>query len=198
MGYIASNPILSVIVRMDTLFQVNTRTIRITPGNAPKASIIDFVMAVTGKNNNHAAEAIRRLKKRNIRHFINIQMFKFPGMRQKIQYVLSAEECVRIGMALPGRKTTQFRSSVVSVVTQLFAGDPTLDDLIGNHLWSQQDTIQQFAGSNVEFESPTDDKESENDEDTEYFRAMESQYVVQIDDPFQDNMYSSVYHVWDE
>jgi hypothetical protein len=183
---------------MEPPAEVHLHAIRITTGDAPKASIIDFVMAVTGKNNNHAAEAIRRLKKRNVTNFDGIQMFKFPGMRQKIQYVLSADECVRIGMALPGRKSTQFRSSVASVVTQVFAIDPTLDDLSGNHLSSQQNTIQHFAGSNVEFESPTDDNESENDQDTEYFRPMDSQYVVQIDDPFQDNMYPSVYHVWDE
>jgi hypothetical protein len=129
---------------MDALFQGGLKTIRMTPGDAPKASIIDFVMAVTGKNNNDAAEAIRRLKKYNIMSFVNVQRFQFPGERQKTQYVLDTRQAIGLLMALPGSSARMFRMECVQLLTQLFAGDPALHALLEeNHLLG--DATQSFC-----------------------------------------------------
>ena len=65
------------VVGMDALFQEGLQTIRMTPDEAPKASIVDFVMAVTGKDNHRAAEVIRNVKKENDGFFSNLERFQF-------------------------------------------------------------------------------------------------------------------------
>jgi hypothetical protein len=132
------------VVNMDALFQGDLKTIRMTPGDTPKASIIDFVMAVTGKNPNHAAEAIRRLKKNNIMSFVDVEKFRFPGVGQKSQFVLSARQAIGLLMALPGSSARMFRMECVQLLTQLFAGDPALHALLEeNHLLG--DATQSFC-----------------------------------------------------
>jgi hypothetical protein len=131
-------------VNMDALFQGGLKTIRMTPGDAPKASIMDFVMAVTGKNNNQAAEVIRKLKKYNTMSFVNIQMFQFPGVGQREQYVLDTRQAIGLLMVLPGSSAKMFRMECVQLLTQLFAGDPALHALLEeNHLLG--DATQSFC-----------------------------------------------------
>jgi hypothetical protein len=132
------------VVSMDALFQANMYPIRMTPGDAPKASIIDFVIAVTGKDKNHAAAAIRNLNTKNIMSFVNVQRFQFPGAGQKTQYVLDARQAIGLLMALPGSSPRMFRMECVQLLTQLFAGDPALHALLEeNHLLG--DATQSFC-----------------------------------------------------
>jgi hypothetical protein len=132
------------IVHVDTIFQGNLQTIRMTPGDAPKASIVDFVMVVTGKDNNMTGEVIRLLKKKEPMWFQNCERFQFPGARQKEQFVLDAMEAIHLLMILPGRSAMMFRVECVQLLTRIFAGDPTLHALLEeNHLLG--DATQSFC-----------------------------------------------------
>jgi hypothetical protein len=105
-------------------------TMRMTPGDDPRVSIMDFVMAVTGKNNNDAGEVIRNVQKADQVFFLNCKKYQFSGARQKEQFVLCLSECVELLMMLPGKKAKEFRKDSAGLLTRLFAGDPTLHDVI--------------------------------------------------------------------
>ena len=60
-----------------------------TPSDPPKASIMDYVMAVTGQNNDHAAKTIRILKNDNSQSkndnsefLTNLEKCQFKGRGQ--------------------------------------------------------------------------------------------------------------------
>jgi hypothetical protein len=170
------------VVSMDALFQESLQTIRMTPDEAPKASIVDFVMAVTGKEHKRVSEVIINLVKNEAFFFGNCKRFQFPGARQKEQYVLNASQCFELAMMLPGKNAKNFRCSVCSIVTRVFAGDPTLHDLIEKNGLSQG-AIQQFAKSEVQsavggpIEDQVEDK-GYTEIQVERFRPMEEQYVM--------------------
>jgi hypothetical protein len=105
-------------------------TMRMMPGDIPKVSIMDFVMEVTGQNNDHVGKTIRNLEKENQEFFENLERFKFSGLGQKQQYVLCCSKSVELLMMLPGKRAKQFRKTSAGLLTRLFAGDPTLHDLI--------------------------------------------------------------------
>jgi hypothetical protein len=140
------------VVSVDALFQGTLKTIRMTPGDAPKASIIDFVMAVTGQTNDNAGKTIRRLIELSEigRTFSStLEKFQFPGPGQRGQYVLSASQCMELAMILPHNTAKIFRCYTASIVTRVFAGDPTLHDVIKKNDLSN-DTIHQFARLDVQ------------------------------------------------
>ena len=52
--------------------------------------------------------------------------FKFPGRGQQEQPVITFPGAIKLLMFLPGEKAKSHRSSMVSVLTRYFAGDPSL------------------------------------------------------------------------
>jgi hypothetical protein len=62
--------------------------------------------------------------------FGNCKKYQFSGARQKEQYVLCLSESVELLMMLPGKKAKEFRRESAGLLTRLFAGDPTLHDVI--------------------------------------------------------------------
>jgi hypothetical protein len=54
-------------------------TVRLTPGENPKASIMDFVMLVTAQNNDRAGGTIRLLRDKKKWLFEEFTKYQFPG-----------------------------------------------------------------------------------------------------------------------
>ena len=52
---------MSDVVDVSDFFKNGLHTMRMTPGDDPRVSIIDFVMAVTGQTNKHASNLIMRM-----------------------------------------------------------------------------------------------------------------------------------------
>jgi hypothetical protein len=105
-------------------------TMRMTPGSDPRVSIMDFVMAVTGQANKHASNLIMRLHDEHSSFWGKVQKHKFSGRGEREQSVLCLSECVELLMMLPGKKAKEFRRESAGLLTRLFAGDPTLHDVI--------------------------------------------------------------------
>jgi hypothetical protein len=105
-------------------------TMRTTTGDDPRVSAIDFTMVVTGQNNDHASQTVRNLKKIYPGIFAVCKMHQFPGARQSKQTVLCLSECVEVMGVLPGNTAKEFRKQSATLLTRLFAGDPTLHDVI--------------------------------------------------------------------
>jgi hypothetical protein len=59
-----------------------------------------------------------------------LEKYKFPGPGQTAKYVLSLSECVELMGSIPGPQAKQFRKQSAHLLTRLFAGDPTLHDVI--------------------------------------------------------------------
>lgn len=90
---------------ISSIFQNDLIAIRMAPTDPPKASIIDFVMAVTGKDNNQVEEIIRNMEKTNVHEdqvfYSNLEKYQFEGVGQSTQHVLSASDAVKLIMMLP-------------------------------------------------------------------------------------------------
>jgi hypothetical protein len=123
-------------------------TMRMTPGSDPRVSIMDFVMAVTGQNNQHVSNLIMRLQNADSSFWGKLQKYQFSGAFQRIQFVLCLSECVELLMMLPGKKAKEFRKDSAGLLTRLFAGDPTLHDVIKKNRLSDGVVIQ-FARAEV-------------------------------------------------
>jgi hypothetical protein len=105
-------------------------TMRTTPGDNPRVSAIDFAMAVTGQNNDRAGETIRNLRKADPEWWGKIQKFKFTGSGQTSQRVLCAAEAIDVLSVLPGKVAKAYRGHCFGLLARLFAGDPTLHDVL--------------------------------------------------------------------
>jgi hypothetical protein len=140
----------STEVDISDLFNNDLNTIRMTPDK--KAAGIDIVMIATGKNNNHAT--IINLKKEDsdgigiVQFFRNLETYQFSGPGQRKIYVLNASETIELLMMLPGKKARAFRMESAGLLTRLFAGDPTLHDLIVKNGLSDG-AMNQFARAEV-------------------------------------------------
>lgn len=95
--------------------------------NGPKFSMIDVVMAVTGKNNKRASETLLGLSSQfynEVSGFIgNIQ---FKGKGQKSIRVISLKGVIRLVMENLGGNAASIRSKFLDVLQKYFAGEPAL------------------------------------------------------------------------
>ena len=90
-------------------------------------SIRDIIMHLCDKNLNDAGAVWRNLadqKKNELQQFL--LNFKVPGRGQQEQPVITFPGAIKLLMFLPGEKAKSHRSSMVSVLTRYFAGDPSL------------------------------------------------------------------------
>jgi hypothetical protein len=126
-------------------------SIRMSPGNDPRASMVDVVMSVTGKSNDDAGKIIRDLEANPDRKyfFTNVQRYHFKGRGVREQYVLTASECWHLVNILPGENAIQFRIEGSKIVTRFWAGDVKLIAEIKDNMLSDG-PLQQFARIDVE------------------------------------------------
>jgi hypothetical protein len=117
------------IVELDAIFNAPNFLMRTTPAPDPRVSIIDFVIHVTGNDKDHCRKTITNLEKDHLL-FLNMYKYQFPGRGERKQHVLSHAEGVELAMILPGKRAKKFREIAASFLTRLFAGDPTLHDVI--------------------------------------------------------------------
>ena len=87
----------------------------------------DIIMCVCDKDCNHAADLWRTFspeKKSELTPFLSV--FKFPGRGQSEQPVITFPGAIKLLMFLPGEKAKMHRSTMVTILTRYFAGDPSL------------------------------------------------------------------------
>ena len=121
---------MSSEIDIGDLFETGLSTVRMIAGPPPKVAGIDFVMVVTGKDNDQCSKIIRRIQEEDRTWWANLKKFKFSGPGQREIYVVSASEAIERLMMLPGKEAKEFRRGSSKLLTRLFAGDPTLHDLI--------------------------------------------------------------------
>lgn len=90
-------------------------------------SQIDVVKAVTGKDNNHAAEIIRKLSD-EVTKEVNVKnvTFKFKGRGQQNTTLITFQGVLKLVMALPGENAKAIRVQFCQLLHRYFAGDVTL------------------------------------------------------------------------
>jgi hypothetical protein len=140
---------MTTVMDISDIFSSGPRTIRMTSGIPPKVAAIDFVVAVTKSNPNRAAESVAAAKKKVPSFFVNIQTHQFPGTGQKRIYIMCLSECAELLMMLPGRKALEFRHHAAHLLTRVFAGDPTLHDVITANGLSDG-AVNQFARAELQ------------------------------------------------
>ena len=102
--------------------------IRKTEETPPRASVIDVIMALTGKTANHSAESLRELTQRHPEVNGNIVNFKFRGQGQRDTPVSDASGIVEIVMLLGGYHAALVRRQAANLLVRYLGGEPTLVD----------------------------------------------------------------------
>jgi hypothetical protein len=147
----------STEIDVSTFFDNTAFTMRMTPGSDPRVSIMDFVMAVIGKDKDHCRKTIANMEIENQDFFPVLKKFQFSGRGERFQFVLCLSECVELLMILPGKKAKEFRKNSAGLLTRLFAGDPALHDLIEKNRLSDG-VVNQLARAEMESKKTTVDK----------------------------------------
>lgn len=107
--------------------------IRTTPDSPPKASLIDVIGIVTGKNADYAAQILRNIISRNPEVSEGITDFKFPGRGQRDTPVADARTLWSVICLLPGQAAAVFRQKSGDVMVRYLGGDETLiNEIRGN------------------------------------------------------------------
>ena len=96
-------------------------------GGLQYLSIRDIIMHVCGKDCNDAAQFWRRMSDDKVSELKTFcSNFKFPGRGQQDQPMITFPGALKLLMFLPGEKAKTHRSSMVTILTRYFAGDPSL------------------------------------------------------------------------
>ena len=116
-------------------------------------SIRDIIMHVCDKDKDQAGAVWRTLsdlKKNEVREFLS--NFQFPGRGQQDQPVITFPGAIKLLMFLPGEKAKTHRSTMVSILTRYFAGDPSLLNEIEANALSES-PIAQMARASLQVEN---------------------------------------------
>ena len=98
----------------------------------PRISIVDVAMAVTSKDNNHAAEAVRSVLQRHPDINEKIVNVNFPdqlGRSRRGKQTSPATDVrtmVEIIMLLPGKQASKVRRAAADVFVRYLGGEPKL------------------------------------------------------------------------
>jgi hypothetical protein len=121
---------MSDVIELDAIFDAPDFVMRKTPGDDSRVSIIDFVRYATGQTKSRARETIANLEIENKDFFGLLVEHQFSGRGERNQYVLNCSEGFELTMMLPGSKAKEFRKLASHIVSRVFAGDPTLHNVI--------------------------------------------------------------------
>jgi hypothetical protein len=122
-----------VVGHIESIINNKICVVRMKPG-FHKASIIDFVMALTGQNYNKTTRTIKatqKLVQPRVRLFwLSLEPYLFPGIDERPQYVLSATDCIELMMMLPGSNRKEFKISGVALIRRIFSNDPRIHTVL--------------------------------------------------------------------
>jgi hypothetical protein len=103
-------------------------SIRMSPHGAPKASIVDYIWCLTGKNASGLLETLRE-KPEHAAFLSKLESYRFPGHGQRYQSIMNAAECMKIAMLLPdGSEKERFRSAT-NIISHLFMTEAVVHPL---------------------------------------------------------------------
>jgi hypothetical protein len=102
--------------------------IRKTDETPPRASVVDVIMAITGKNPSHSAESLRRLTSRYPEIKDKIVDLPFRGQGQRNTPVSDASGIVEIVMLLGGHHAKLVRRQAADLLARYLGGEPALVD----------------------------------------------------------------------
>jgi hypothetical protein len=107
----------------------NVGIVRMKPGFS-KASILDFVAALTGNDYIHNCLTIRRLQAnptpRTRLFWLYAERYTFCGIDEREQYVLTPAQCIELMMQLPGSGTREFKQAGAGLLKRIFVQNPTI------------------------------------------------------------------------
>ena len=104
--------------QLGVLLGRETVKIRKTGEVPPRISVVDVVVALTGKLARHSADVVRDLCGRYPEVNANIVDFKFPGRGQRKTSVTDAGGIVEIVMLLPGRQAALVRRQAAELLVR--------------------------------------------------------------------------------
>jgi hypothetical protein len=138
----APDAVVQELARVLDKDAVHMPNIRKTDETPPRISALDVAMAVTGKDNNQAARAIRDITAAHpeVKHFLF--NFQFPGQGQRKTPVTDVRGIVEVVMLLPGKRAATARRQAAEILVRYMGGDVSLvGEIIRNR--ATQDALAQ-------------------------------------------------------
>jgi hypothetical protein len=99
---------------------------------------------VTGHSRHTVSNTVRGIINKNPVRWDGLAKYQFPGSGQTPREVVSAEEAFQFLMVLRGKAADKIREEFSGLLGRLYAGDPTLKDVIDQHALSDG-VVNQFA-----------------------------------------------------
>ena len=93
--------------------------------DSEQVDLVILGMIISGKNRNHAGEAIRNLSE-DIFDSRKIRELKLPGKGNRKTFTAHFRDAVEFCMVFPGKVAKQVRQKFADVITRHIAGDPLL------------------------------------------------------------------------
>lgn len=112
---------------------MDRKRVRSTPRVPKEYSLLDLVVGVTHKKQNHACEVLRIMEKKDENAFKKYRKHQFPGRGQAAGWVAIMEESVNFVLRIPGADAVVFRGDIATNMTRLFGGDQTLRNEIDGY-----------------------------------------------------------------
>jgi hypothetical protein len=132
-------------------------------GSSALIGIIGIIMFMTGLNNDHAVRTIRRVKKKNPDFFKDVPMRKFKGTGQRIQGVLTGEECFGMTKFLPIIFRKNAQKHLAGGAHKIFPADDAVHAMISGEGLSELSESDMESESNEVDSFLMDEWENEKD-----------------------------------
>jgi hypothetical protein len=93
----------------------------------PLVHAVDLAVVVTGKDANHAAEALGRISSDmlDLHRKMRLRSLFLPSGTKTVNFV-TYEDSLQLVMALGGKQANQMKTQFAKILTRYFAGDATM------------------------------------------------------------------------
>jgi hypothetical protein len=133
--------------QLATLLGREVKQVRKTEDVPAKISVIDVVVAITGKDARHSAQEVRTICDRYQdvdRNLVHVKFLDSRGRRgQKDTPVTDARGIVEIVMLLPGNQAARVRREAAELLCRWLGGDLTIIDEVCRNRGLQEDLAVQ-------------------------------------------------------
>ena len=102
------------------------KTFRYTNETPMRTSVIDWIMAVTGKNQKQASQLLIRATTDDPTIASVVERIQFPGERQRPTPVADARGLVRILLQLPHKYSAGYKATCIDIIARFVGADETL------------------------------------------------------------------------